>query len=81
LGKFHAGGLVGLLERKHPPGLTSFVATPEIQVALASGIESGCWKSAAEIARWLKREYQVELARKSVYYWLKKNGWRAPGAR
>ena len=81
LRKFHAGGLAGLVKRGRSPGLTSPVAKPEIQTELECGLETGSWKSAAEIATWLREKHQINLARKSVYYWLRKNGWDAPGAK
>jgi transposase len=81
LAKFHAGGLAGLVRRERPPGLISPVSKPEVQSGLEQGLNAGTWKSAAEIASWLKRTHRIELSRKSVYYWLEKNGWQAPGAR
>jgi len=81
LRKFHEGGLAGLMRRARPPGLISPVSSPEIQSELARGLSAGTWKSAAEISSWLKQTHRINLARKSVYYWLAKNGWQAPGGR
>ena len=80
LDKFKAGGLPGLLERDTPPGSTSPLSRSRLQAQLKAGLASGRWSSAQAMARWLKETYGIQRARKSLYYWLKKNGWPAPGA-
>jgi transposase len=72
LGKLEHGGLAGLLDRDTPPGMVSPVASRAIQDELKAGVKSGRWRSAAEIAAWLKREHGVERSRKSIYYWIRK---------
>lgn len=74
LGKLEHGGLAALLDRDTPPGMVSPVASRAIQAQLKAGVKSGQWRSAAEIAAWLKREHGVERSRKSIYYWIHKLG-------
>jgi transposase len=81
LDKFKAGGLPGLLERDTPPGSTSPLSRSRLQAQLKTGLASGRWSSAQVMATWLKETYSIQRARKSLYYWLKKHGWPAPGAR
>ena len=81
LDKFTAGGLAGLLERESPPGWLSPVGREAVQAELQAGINSGRWRSAAAIAEWLQAAHGITRARKSIYYWLGRNGWTAPGAR
>ena len=81
LGKFKAGGVAGLLERDTPPGLVSPLAQPRLQAELQTGFQAGRWASAAEVATWLHDRHGIKRTRKSIYYWLNRNGWTAPGAR
>ena len=81
LDKFTAGGLAGLLERESPPGWLSPVGRDSVQAELQAGINAGRWRSAAAIAEWLQAAHGITRARKSIYYWLKRNGWAAPGVR
>ena len=80
LDKFNAGGLAGLLNRDTPPGAVSPLAKPRLQKQLRQGLQAGRWSSAAGIARWLKQAHGIKRNRKSIYYWLAKNGCPAPGA-
>ena len=70
--KLRAGGVVGLLDRDTPPGMTSPLAAEPIQAEFEEGMKSGRWQSAAEIASWLKLEHGIERSRKSIYYWIHK---------
>ena len=81
LDKFAAAGLAGLLERESPPGLRSPLGGAAVQAELLAGLQAGRWRSAAAIAEWLQAAHGITRARKSIYYWLKRNGWAAPGAR
>ena len=81
LDKFTAGGLAGLLERESPPGWLSPVGRDSVQAELQAGINAGRWRSAAAIAEWLQAAHGITRARKSIFYWLKRNGWAAPGIR
>ena len=81
LDKFKAGGLPGLLERDTPPGSTSPLSRSRLQAQLRAGLASGRWNSAQAMSEWLKETHGIHRARKSLYYWLKKSGWPAPGAR
>lgn len=81
LGKFSRGGVAGLIDRDTPPGLASPLSSARIQEQLAVGLKLGRWRSAEDIARWLNKAHGIRRARKSIYYWFKKNGWQAPGAR
>jgi len=73
LGKFESGGLAGLLARDTPPGMISPLATMGIQAQLRAGLKSRRWKSAAEVAAWLKEKHGIDRARKSIYYWMRKH--------
>ncbi len=73
LKKFHEGGLSALLDRDTPPGLISPVAAPDIQAELRVGLETGRWRSAGEVAAWLKEAHGIKRATKSLYYWLAKS--------
>ena len=81
LNKFAAGGVAGLLERNTPPGRVSPLANATIQRQLENGLNSGRWQSAREVASWLAETHGIRRARKSIYYWLEKNGWDAPHLR
>ncbi len=74
LEKFHSGGVGGLLARDTPPGAVSPIAAAGIQDQLRAGWKSGRWRSASQVAAWLKETHGVTRARKSVYYWLGKCG-------
>ena len=80
LDKFKAGGLPGLLERDTPPGSTSPLSRSRLHAQLKAGLAAGRWTSAQAISNWLNEAHGIQRARKSLYYWLKKNGWPAPGA-
>jgi transposase len=77
LGKLEAGGVTGLLDRDAPPGMISPLASETIQSQFEAGIKSERWKSASEIAAWLKRDHGVKRSRKSIYYWIHKLGVRS----
>lgn len=81
LEKFAGGGLESLLRREGAPGATSPVATAAVQTQLQAGLKARQWTSAAHIAAWLNEAFGIKRTRKSIYYWLKKNGWPAPGAK
>jgi transposase len=81
LDKFNAGGLAELLQRESPPGLLSPLGGAGVQAELAAGLQAGRWASAQQIAHWLHEAHGIQRARKSIYYWLKRQGWSAPGAK
>ena len=81
LGKFKAGNTQGLLQRDTPPGASSPLSAPRLQAQLQAGLKAGRWRSAEAMAAWLKEKHGIERARKTLYYWLNKNGWAAPGSR
>ena len=81
LAKWTTGGLAGLLTRDTPPGMTSPLARPAIQLQLKRGLETGRWASAGHVAQWLSQAHGIKRERKSIYYWLQKNGWEAPASR
>ena len=78
LNKFEAGRVAGLLERSTAPGMVSPLADEAIQKQLETGLTAGQWQSAAQVATWLLETHGIRRARKSIYYWLHKNGWDAP---
>lgn len=74
LDDFTAGGLPKLLERAAPPGKPSPVAAPKVQAQLQAGLKDGRWRTAGQVAAWLKEAHGIERAAKSLYYWLGKVG-------
>lgn len=72
LDKFKEGAIPGLLKRDTPPGTISPVRDSEVQAQLRAGVKAGRWRSAREVAVWLKDAHGIERATKSVYYWLSK---------
>jgi transposase len=74
LDDFTAGGLTGLLEREAPPGKPSPVAEAKVQAQLQAGLKAGRWRTAGQVAAWLKDAHGIKRATKSLYYWLGKVG-------
>jgi transposase len=74
LDDFTAGGLSQLLERAAPPGKPSPVAEAKVQGQLQAGLQAGRWRTAGQVAAWLKEAHGIERAAKSLYYWLGKVG-------
>ena len=74
LDDFSEGGLSQLLEREAPPGKPSPVAQPKVQAQLQAGLQAGRWRTAGQVAAWLKEAHGIERAAKSLYYWLGKVG-------
>ena len=74
LGDFAAGGLARLLQREAPPGKPSPIAAAEVQAQLQAGLQAGQWRTAGQVAAWLKEKHGLERAPKSLYYWLEKAG-------
>jgi len=68
-----AGGLAGLLERRHGGGAEPQVRGVAMQ-ELQAGLRSGRWKRAKEIQHWLRERHALKLKRAGVYYWLGKLG-------
>lgn len=74
LDNFAVGGVVRLLERRAPPGAVSPVAQAEVQAQLRAGLQEGRWRTAGQVAAWLKETHGIPRAAKSLYYWLGKVG-------
>lgn len=74
LDAFRAGGVRQLLERKRPPGKPSPVAAAAVQAQLRAGLQAGRWRTAGQVAAWLREAHGIERAAKSLYYWLGKAG-------
>ncbi len=74
LDDFTQGGLSRLLEREAPPGKPSPVAEAKVQAQLQAGLKAGRWRTARQVAAWLKEVHGIERATKSLYYWLGKVG-------
>ena len=74
LDAFTDGGVEQLLERKAPPGKPSPVAGSKVQAQLQAGLQAGQWRTAGQVAAWLKEKHGIERAAKSLYYWLGKVG-------
>ena len=71
---FTAGGLAQLLEREAPPGKVSPIAKAKVQTQLQAGLKVGKWRTAGQVAAWLKEAHGIERATKSLYYGLGKVG-------
>jgi len=74
LDDFTAGGTARLLAREVPPGKPSPVADAEVQAQLQAGLQAGQWRTAGQVAAWLKEKHGIQRAAKSLYYWLGKVG-------
>jgi transposase len=74
LDEYTEGGMAQLLEREAPPGLASPVADAKVQEQLQAGLKAGRWRTAGQVAAWLKEAHGIKRATKSVYYWLGKAG-------
>lgn len=74
LDDFAEGGLAQLLEREAPPGKPSPVAGSKVQEQLQAGLKAGRWRTAGQVAAWLKETHGIQRAAKSLYYWLGKVG-------
>ena len=74
LDDFTKGGLPQLLERGAAPGKPSPVAAAQVQAQLHAGLKTGRWRTARQVATWLKEAHGIERATKSLYYWLGKVG-------
>ncbi len=76
LAKFNTGGIKGILERDTSPGSVSPISSLEIQKEMRAGIETGRWRSAGQVAAWLREKHGIKRATKSIYYWLSKKKGR-----
>jgi transposase len=74
LDDFTAGGVDQLLERAAPPGKPSPIAQAQVQAQLQAGLQAGHWRTAGQVAAWLKEAHGIPRATKSIYYWLGKLG-------
>ena len=74
LDAFADGGVAQLLARQAPPGQTSPVAKARVQAQMRAGLQAGQWRTAGQLAAWLKEKHGIERAAKSMYYWLGKVG-------
>ena len=86
LDRFMAGGRAKLWERETPPGTTSPVGAAKVQKQWQAGLKEGRWRTAGQVAAWLKEVHGIKRAAKSWYYWLGKAGGgrgvaRRPGAK
>ena len=68
-----AGGVEGLLQRRHGGG-----ARPQVQGKVweqfQEGLKSGRWKRAKDIQQWLLQRHEVKMSIHGIYYWLGKLG-------
>jgi transposase len=74
LDHFEAGGVDRVLERESPPGQSSPIGEPQVQAELKAGLKSGRWRTAGQVAAWLKEAHGIKRAAKSIYRWLGKAG-------
>jgi transposase len=74
LDDFTEGGTAQLLVREASPGKPSPVADAKVQAQLQAGLKAGQWRTAGQVAVWLKEKHGIQRATKSLYYWLGKVG-------
>jgi len=74
LDDYDAGGLPQLLQRDAAPGKSSPLADGKVQKQLQQGLQTGQWRTAAQVATWLEQTHGIRRAVKSIYYWLGKAG-------
>jgi transposase len=74
LDDFTDGGPARLLAREAPPGKVTPVAGAKVQAQLQAGLQAGKWRTAGQVAAWLKETHGIQRAAKSLYYWLGKVG-------
>lgn len=55
-------------------GKSSPVAGAKVQTQLQAGLKAGRWRTAGQVAAWLKEAHGIERAAKSLDYWLGKMG-------
>lgn len=75
LKRFRKGGWEALRVRNSPPGRTSPLDRPKVRAKLLPGLRDRRWRSTVEVSAWLKNEYNIQLAPKSVQRRLKAMGW------
>ena len=74
LESYLAGGVPQLVARETAPGKVSPVAETKVQTQMQAGLKEGKWRTAGQVAAWLKETHGIERAAKSLYYWLGKVG-------
>ncbi len=74
LDDFTEGGTARLLAREAPSGKPSPVADAKVQAQRQAGLQAGQWRTAGQVAAWLKEKHGIQRAAKSLYYWLGKVG-------
>jgi transposase len=72
LERFGTGDFEALLARKKAKGKESPLQDPAVQEAIRAGLQAGRWRTAKQLAGWLKEEHQIERAAQTLYYWLGK---------
>lgn len=72
LQRFGEGNFEALLERKKAKGRESELQDPALQESLREGLRQGRWRTASQLAAWLKEEHQIQRVTGSMYYWLGK---------
>src|ERR1035437_2649707 len=50
------------------------LAEAKVQAQLQAGLQAGRWRTAGQVAAWLKETHGIERVAKSLYYWLGKVG-------
>jgi hypothetical protein len=50
------------------------LAEAKVQAQLQAGLQAGRWRTAGQVAAWLKETHDIERVAKSLYYWLGKVG-------
>lgn len=74
LGTYQSRGLEGLLERGQPGASPSPLQDEQLQQELREQLAAGNFRTAGQMARWLRQRHGIERTIWSVYYWLKKCG-------
>jgi len=72
LERFGTGDVEALLRCEKPKGKPSELGRPEILEDLRAGLAKGQWRTASQIAAWLKEKHNITRASQTMYYWLGK---------
>ncbi|XHR31294.1 MAG: helix-turn-helix domain-containing protein [Chthoniobacteraceae bacterium] len=72
LERFGTGDVDGLLRCEKPKGKPSELGRPEILEDLRAGLAKGQWRTAGQVAAWLKEKHNITRASQTIYYWLGK---------
>lgn len=74
LNAYQSGGLKKLIARGKPGASFSPLQNPEVQEKMVAQLQTGEFRTAGQLARWLEATFGIRRAVPSLYYWLKNMG-------